>query len=337
MSEGKLKKILPKQMAGVEIDTSEIRFVKPRHFQIINVYFDGSAPKETIRMYSYEKGVSYIDRKWPVYIVKTGHKNYPIESITEHLFTDIGKCLGMQMAETFLGIFSGQLKIGSKYFLKSKMNLIKGVQIYSEELGDDDNKYMDEIEEKKMSRELITVNFTYQSLEKKYPNNYQSIFKEYIKLLIFDALTGNNDRHFYNWGVVEKVKRIQNQSKSKKCFSPIYDTARGLFWNTSEKELEKYQKEEQMEKYILNCFAKTSYQGNKKENHFDLIKNIYQNKENFKIESSLFNDIINCTKLEAIIKKLEEDYYQKLLSALRLKLIKECLKKRYSKIKEILN
>ena len=35
------------------------------------------------------------------------------------------------MAHTFLGFFSKQLKIGSKYFLKNGEKLVKGVEIYS--------------------------------------------------------------------------------------------------------------------------------------------------------------------------------------------------------------
>ncbi|MBC8883138.1 hypothetical protein H9X57_06230 [Flavobacterium piscinae] len=51
-------------------------------------------------------------------------------------------------------------------------------------------------------------------------------------MLLFDALTGNNDRHYYNWGVISHIK-----NEHKPYFSPVYDTARGLLWNDSDKKL----------------------------------------------------------------------------------------------------
>lgn len=47
-----------------------------------------------------------------------------------------------------------------------------------------------------------------------------------VRLLLYDALVGNNDRHFYNWGIVRSIKQ-----SFQPYFSPVYDTARGLFWN----------------------------------------------------------------------------------------------------------
>lgn len=53
-------------------------------------------------------------------------------------------------------------------------------------------------------------------------------------MLVFDAIVGNNDRHFYNWGVIVDLKGMKPPR-----FSPVYDTARGLFWNQSEEWIEK--------------------------------------------------------------------------------------------------
>ena len=328
----KLKVISPKQSSGDIINLNKFVFCKRKHFRIINISLDGAAPKEVIKLYRYQKGKPIIDnrKQWHIYIVKTGHKNYPIESITEQMFSDMGVCLSLNMAETFLGVYSNQLKISSKYFLKKGEKLVKGVEIYSEIL--DDKKFVDEIEEKGLSRELITIKFTYDSLEKKY-KNHQIIFNNYVKLLLFDALVGNNDRHFYNWGVIETKDK---NNKKEYNFSPIYDTARGMFWNITELNLQKYREKERLEKYIKDCQAKTSYSGKKKENHFELIKNIFKNKETFNIEISLFNNIINDENLDKINKMLDKRY-KPLLSDLRFKLIKICLQKRFEKIVTIIN
>ena len=131
----KLKVIPPKQLSGTEIANNIFPYIKNRNFKIVNKSVDGAAPKEIIRLYRRPKKKRSMNRKWDIYIVKTGDKSYPMESITEQLFTDIGECLGLKIANTFLRFFSGQLKIASKYFLKNNQKLVKGVEIYSESLG----------------------------------------------------------------------------------------------------------------------------------------------------------------------------------------------------------
>jgi hypothetical protein len=55
-----------------------------------------------------------------------------------------------------------------------------------------------------------------------------------MKMLFFDGLVGNNDRHMYNWGVVRDI-----YGKDIASISKIYDTARGLLWNMTEEQLDK--------------------------------------------------------------------------------------------------
>ncbi len=177
---------------------------------------------------------------------------------------------------------------------------------------------------------MITIQFTYDSLKDKYKNG-QKIFNEYIKLLIFDALVGNNDRHFYNWGVIE----TKNKKKGVEYkFSPIYDTSRGILWNIQELSLNKYIEDSKMESYIKKSQTKTSYYG-KKENHFELIENIWKNKEDFEIDNILFTNIINYKKLD-IINQMLDNKYKHILSDLRFLLIKKCLKKRFEEILKII-
>jgi len=51
----------------------------------------------------------------------------------------------------------------------------------------------------------------------------KTFLKEFVKMLLFDAIVGNNDRHFYNWGLLPTYV-----TKKKPIFAPIYDTARGV-------------------------------------------------------------------------------------------------------------
>jgi hypothetical protein len=55
---------------------------------------------------------------------------------------------------------------------------------------------------------------------------------EFTRLLAFDVIVGNNVRHFYKWGVVLDV-----EGRCQLRFSPIYDTARALYRNTTDTQL----------------------------------------------------------------------------------------------------
>jgi len=327
----KLEFVTPIEHSGYELKIKEFSVIKKQYFKILDNYsVDGDAPKQIIRLYKYQIGKRTIDRKWDIYITKTGHKNYPNESITEQLFTDIGKCLGLNIADSFLGVFSNQLKFCSKYFLKKNQSLIPAIEIYANYFGGakKDKDLFNEIEKKGYSKELVTVKFTYEALKKNYKENYVEIFNEYIKLLLFDALVGNNDRHFYNWG----IKKTKNE---KITLSPIYDTARGLFWNITEEKIKtRLKNDNALEGYIKKTSAKTSYDGNKKENHFKLIENIFKNKKELEIEEGIFRQLINIEKLNKILKMIDDEYY--FLSLQRKELIKKCLIKRFEILSEII-
>lgn len=89
-----------------------------------------------------------------------------------------------------------------------------------------------------------------------------------------DALIGNNDRHFYNWGIITNIS-----GKEKPIFSPIYDTARGLFWNEHEDKLKRIlQDKNRLPQFIMsyaeNSVPKIGWEGLNKLNYFDLIEQI---------------------------------------------------------------
>src|SRR5690606_13021739 len=141
---------------------------------------------------------------WPIYIAKTGHKWYPYESITEYILNKLGECLGLCVAQSRLYVINGQVRFLSKLFRNDKNQVLEhGAELYSGYLGD--KEFVDQIEENQMARDFFTVSFTYDTLKYSYPYQHESIFNDFIKMLVFDAIIGNNDRHFYNWGVIKHL------------------------------------------------------------------------------------------------------------------------------------
>lgn len=230
---GHLNHFIKNYSGGIPIKNvlGQIVPLREHEYSVLEDDVGGDAPKDFIQVYKYEKGRKIKPSKWDKHIAKIGHKWYPLESISEHLLNRIGEVLNLDMAESQLRVAHGQLRFLSKYFLKPEQgeNLIHGAQIYSAYLEAANDDFVKEIESEDMARTLLTFQVTQRAIQFVFPNEYEEIMRNLVKLLIFDALTGNNDRHFYNWAVITDI-----EGKLKPRFSPIYDSARGLLWNFNE-------------------------------------------------------------------------------------------------------
>ncbi len=151
------------------------------------------------------------------------------------------------MTHSILAQIGGQIRFLSKYFLETETEeLVHGADMYANYLNDD-SRFVDEVEEKKMTQYFFTVEFT-ESVFEHFTDDKdkkEEIFKDFMSMLFFDALIGNNDRHTYNWGVIRDIS-----SKKVLKFAPIYDTARGLFWNYNEKQIKNLINDKQFSRKI---------------------------------------------------------------------------------------
>ena len=136
----------------------------------------------------------------------------------------------------------------SKYFLRrNSEQLTHGAEIYESCLGK--NEYR-EIQQKKIESNYFTFQMTCEAIENAFPNHSSQIIRGLVEALAFDALIGHNDRHPYNWGVI-----VPLDITLAPRFSPIYDTARALFWNKSEVYVERVLNDKRplLENYINKC------------------------------------------------------------------------------------
>ncbi|MCH5224077.1 MAG: HipA domain-containing protein [Muribaculaceae bacterium] len=311
-----------------------IKIVKKRNYEILEgMTITGDAPKAFIRLYDRELNFRYNEkdgskmpmkffrihkRCWPVYIAKTGQKRYPQESITEHLLSRLGEDFGLCMAKTSLRIINGQLRLLSRYFLNPENEeLIHGAEIFAGYIGDED--FIEQVEEEELARELFTLQFIEKAIDFSFPYQKDEIMKNFIKMLLFDALVGNNDRHFYNWG----IKRSINQ-KFQPYFSPVYDTARGLFWNDSEQKLyikskNKNERDAYIRKYCKNSRPKIGWEGINNIDHFKLVNNIANN--SFFISEDEIKKQFSMEILTKMIKTIDQEFVI-LMSSLRRDMIK---------------
>ena len=265
------------EKSGYDPNPGNIETFKVKNYFIVtDIAITGDAPKDFIRFYEYGHGHKKNTKNWQLYLAKLGHKHYPVESITEFLLSRIGEYFGFNMAGIRLAFLGGQIRFLSKYFLSNPdiQVLEHGAELYAGYLND--KKFVEKAEEDDKARELFTVQFTNEVIKHFYEEQADEIFKEYIKMLVFDAIIGNNDRHFYNWGIINDEKGQQ-----KPVFSPIYDTARALFWNYHEDRIQELVKDENqtskhIKKYTDNSYPKTGWDGYNKLNHFELMNRLHE-------------------------------------------------------------
>ncbi|MBD5225137.1 MAG: hypothetical protein HDS68_04100 [Bacteroidales bacterium] len=297
---------------------------------------DGDAPKKFIGIYDYsllEHKHKSNRKNWIRYIAKTGHKWYPSESITELLMNRLGTIFGLNMADSQIAMIGGQLRFMSRYFLKSnKEELVHGADILAGYLNESP-RYVEEVDQQKMTRDLFTLQVIEEAIDNLFLYQKEEILHELIRLIIFDALVGNNDRHFFNWGVIRSV-----DNSFQPFFAPIYDTARGLFWNYSENKLKEIVElnkttDKHIKKYCKSSRPKIGWEGEKNPNHFQLFRQIYTNQ--FHISVDEIRSMLEYSVLKEMISEVSENFGT-LMSANRILLICKCLEYRFNELRKIL-
>lgn len=240
------------------------------YYVVDPTHVGGEAPKDFLRVYEYE-GAPVLRANpatWPAYVAKVGHKHYPAESATEQLMTRTGQLCQLDVAESRLMICGGQLRFLSRYFLRTDAMLNHGAEILGRYLQDPE--FVQHVAEGRGEKDLFTFQAYRTAIERTFPDQAEDILRGFVRMIGFDALVGNQDRHSYNWGVITHTRGAVVPR-----FAPIYDTARGLFWNMSEEGLTKFETSAALDRYIARAEPLISWDGHSGHlNHFDLVERI---------------------------------------------------------------
>lgn len=174
------------------------------------------------------------------YIAKLGGRNSDLEVITEYAIFLIGGILGVRLAHGGVAVYHGQLRFLSRVFLRTDIpqELVHGMQLFNElyDEGTVQQALKDELSEQAMfSVQRIKAAFGAHYIQYG-PEIEEELFGDFVAMLAHDALIGVQDRHHENWGVIVQrdVAGIRPQ------FAPLYDSARGLFCNVSDRDLGRF-------------------------------------------------------------------------------------------------
>lgn len=319
--------------SGLKLTAKHIPLVKSHSIEMVIGTVGGDAPKDLIKLYSYGDARKSDKKNWKKYIAKIGHKWYPNESVTEHYLTAVGKSFGIAIANSKIIIAEDIIRYLSEHFHKEEQTLNHGANILSRYFEEEDNQWIDELDKMKALKLIIDVEMVLEAIKKAFPLEFLEIFNCFFHMILFDALTGNNDRHYYNWGVITHIK-----NKHKPYFSPIYDSARGLLWNLSDEKVISLHRElanpdnKQLANYVTRSVPKISVPTNDKCNHFELIE--YLASKNY------FNDEHKSVWtdqhfLDEAIGKLYTDFNLLFIKERKI-LIQHILELRFKKIRELL-
>lgn len=161
--------------------------------------------------------------------------------------------------------------------------------------------------------------YTISNIKKTLDELDRDLFEGFIKLMVFDALVGEQDRHEENWG----IKRIGNQYK----FSPFYDNGCNLlkYFKNETYAKDYYSGKKNFNAYINKSKTMIYKEDNKKKyKHFELIEYLNENYHGIvQTEIITLNKLTDDT-IEGIVERIPDD----LLTRMHKNYIINYLKKR---------
>ncbi len=171
------------------------------------------------------------------------------------------------------------------------------------------------------------------SIKSVYPEQFEVLMESLVKMLIFDAIVGNNDRHFYNWGVIEKDKGTARNVR----FAPVYDSARGLYWNMDDNNIKRILSVHnsggsQLVNYIKKASPRISFESNSDANHFELLAFILCNRRQY---HGLVTEISSHTVEKRVLNYLQNNFAP-FFSKERNEIVTFTLKQRFSEVRKLL-
>lgn len=296
---------------------TEIPEIDPRHIRVSETPIAGDAPKNFIQVREALGKGRDDPATWPFYIAKVGHKWYPGESITEQLMTRVGECFGLRLANSRLIAMNGQIRFLSRYFLKPEESLVHGAEIVAGYL--EDEKFVEDVEQVKLEKEIFTFEVFCSAIGALFAEHKKQLLAGFVRMIGFDAIVGNQDRHLYNWGVI-----VHATGRRPVRFAPIYDTARGLFWNEPEDRLTRFDSQDALNAYVERAHPLIGWEGERSLNHFRLISKVAA------LHPSHRGALVQLASPSALSRAEEaiDKEFAELLSPTRRILIKRCLARR---------
>lgn len=279
------------------------------------------------------------------YIAKCPGKHGARESVTEYLISCVARGLPLRVAHGRLvrmppppGVECDVRFLSRSFLAKANDALMHGIEVIARRFEMDTAELRSEVPAARApERAFFTVDLIAEVLDDVARDDTQrrNLRANFARMMAFDALIGANDRHPENWGLVYNALRPDDFE-----FAPVYDTARGLFWNWSDKRLADEDlrgRSAVIERYALHSKPLISADvdpesDQKNPNHFEVIAHMIAQPDAEFIKP--IRSVITAFSAERCTRMLHSRF-GRLFSRRRLEYIDALLRLRHSRLKTI--
>lgn len=244
-------------------------------------------------------------------------RDYTPENWSEVIAYELGNYFGFDVLEYNLAAYRGKVGCISKNMVRSSANelLVEGHSILS--------RYDDSYDPgDKNTYNMYTFDFVKNSIVAYGMKNYVA---DFIKILVFDAIIGNSDRHQSNWGIIQaSVKKEERKNRLTRFIpfvqdvkmkveteyrpAPIYDSGCCLGREHDEgKLLQMLESDEAIDKYVRKGTAELRIARDKKKCRHDELLSFIKNTDHGE-----WRDVIE-TEISRVVTIYKEDEIRQLI------------------------
>ena len=240
------------------------------------------------------------------------------EYYAEKIASELGRLIKMPCAEVDIGTYKGRVGSISYNFLKNNEFLNEGINFIQERYPSyNKNKFEEAMEELKYNVQML--------------KNLNINFEDILKMIIFDALIGNSDRHHSNWGYIVEEN---NNTYSNIRFCPLYDNGSSLCSYVNDYDIKDILRDKNRYNALIDTKSKSciGWEDERTIRHFELIK---------KIKANYYNETIDFVKeikqklTNSSIKNILDSFENNVIVEEKKKLLFKVINDRKSKILEI--
>ena len=280
--------------------------------------FTGSERKRTIVL----DGETYM-LKFPDPVRHPKFKDllsYKNNVFSEHIGSSIFKSCGIDTQDTVLGYFVDE---------KGKQKTVVGCKDFTADGGDlyEISTLVNQItsSDEKLGPTIENVYFIIDNID--LIKNKSEILSSFWDMFVVDALIGNRDRHFGNWGVLEKDGEVR--------FSPVYDCGSSLSAMQDDSELQGIMDNPSLFKQQVLSNVVSSYStGGKKIKYHEIFKEPPQDLEKAILRIVPKIDMDNICKIidsVTVMPDVRKEYLKKAVNLRYAQMILPALKRVQSK------
>lgn len=221
----------------------------------------------------------------------------------EKLATEIGKLINVECSRVDIGTYKGRIGSMSYNILENKYdNLLEGIYFIQ--------KHYPYYNKSKLEDTYSNIKYSIQMIEKSLLEDYYFDIKKIYKMIIFDVLIGNSDRHHSNWAIKHKRETINNMKIITLDLCSLYDNGSSLCAYEDNNDLNIFFKDKMKFEALINTKSKSAigWQNERPIRQFELLKKLRENEYELTIPYiEQIKDNVNEKSIDRILNEFDNN------------------------------